>query len=52
MTPNDIKLLKEASTYLTAAIKAASVNADTQALVEAQSALARISSVLDRNPLP
>jgi hypothetical protein len=52
MRPLDLKLLKEASAFLSAAIKAASVNADTQAIVEAQSALARISSVLDRNPLP
>ena len=51
MTTNDLKLLKEAAAYLSSAINAASVNADTQAIVEAKSALARIYSVLDRNPL-
>lgn len=51
MQPLDIKLLKEAQAFIAAAIKAAQVNADTQALVEAQSAVARIQSVLDRNPL-
>lgn len=47
----DLKLLKEAQAFIASALKAAQVNADTQALVEAQSAAARIQSVLDRNPL-
>lgn len=52
MVPIDLKLLQEAKDFLTSAIKAAKVNADTQALVEAQAAFARLKSVLDRNPLP
>lgn len=47
----DINLIREASAFLYAALKAAQVNADTQAIVELHAAAARISSILDRNPL-
>ena len=52
MNSNDIKLIREAQAYIASALKAAQYNADTQALVELQAAQARISSILDRNPLP
>lgn len=52
MTANDIKLIREAQAFLASALKASQVNADTQALVELQAAQSRITSILDRNPLP
>lgn len=47
----DIALIQEASAFLTAAISAARQGHDTAALVDAESALHRLQSLLDRNPL-
>lgn len=52
MTANDIKLIREAYSYIASALKATQVNANTHALVDLQAAQARITSILDRNPLP
>ena len=47
----DSKLLQEAQAFIVSAIKADKANAPTQAIVEIQSAVARLTSILDRNPL-
>lgn len=51
MSPLDLNLLNQAAAYIASAIKAARVNADTQALVETQSAASLLNSILTRNPL-
>lgn len=51
MTTNDLMQLKEAAAYLNSAIKAAGVNSDAHALVEAHAALEKIAMVLERNSL-
>lgn len=51
MSPLDINLLQQAAAYLASAIKAARVNADTQAIVETQSAVSLLNSILSRNTI-
>lgn len=51
MNKIDLALLKEASDFLTAALLAARQGLDLVALVDAESALHRLQSLLDRNPL-
>lgn len=47
----DLALLQEASAFLTAALSAARQGHDTAALVDAESALHRLQSLIDRSPL-
>jgi hypothetical protein len=51
MTEIDLSLLKAASAHITTAIKAYSETAPTQSLVETQAAIAKLQSILSRNPL-
>lgn len=51
MTPIDLKLIQEAQAFISSALKAIKVNAETQAIVEIQAAVARLTSILDRTPL-
>lgn len=51
MTEIDLNLLKAASAHIATAIKAYSETAPTQALVETQAAIAKLQSILSRNPL-
>lgn len=51
MQKQDIALIQEAISFLTAALTAARQGLDTAALVDAESALHRLTSLLDRNPI-
>lgn len=52
MNKIDLGLLQEANAFLSAALNAARQGLDLVALVDAESALHRLKSLLSRNPLP